>query len=123
MAYRDHIAITSGDKSTTRCEVSVLRCPMLHGILSLTVILATLIVASGRDSGILPRATRPFAGQKRPPGGERERKCCSPLDTDGNLSRSNRDITTYLPIFTTIMRQSSRVNTAQVDTSDGERGP
>src|SRR5690348_12341400 len=76
----------------------------------------------GPDSGILPRAARPFAGQKRPPGGERERKCCSPLDTDGNLSRSNRDITTYLPFFTTIMRQNSQVNAAQVDTSDGERG-
>ena len=96
---------------------------MLHGILSLTVILATLTVALGWDSGILPRAARPFAGQKRPPGGERERKCCSPLDTYGNLSWSNRDITTYLPFFSTIMRQSSRVNTAQVDTSDGERGP
>ena len=122
MAYRDHIAITSGDKSTTRCEVSVLRCPMLHGLLSLTVILATLIVASGPHSEILPRAAHPLAGQKRPPGGERERKSCSPLDTDGNLSRSNGDITTYLPFFITIMRQSSLVNTAQVDTSDGERG-
>ena len=77
---------------------------------------------AGPVSGTLARAARPLAGQKRPPGGERERKSCSPLDTDGNLSRSNRDITTYLPFFTTIMRQSSRVNTAHVDTSDGERG-
>ena len=122
MAYRDHIAITSGDKSTTRCEVSVLRCPMLHGNLSLTVILEILIVAPGRIRESCPARRAAIAGQKRPPGGERERKSCSPLDTYGNLSRSNGDITTYLPFFTTIMRQSSRVNTAQVDTSDGERG-
>jgi hypothetical protein len=28
MADRDHIAITSGDKSTTTCKVSVLGCPV-----------------------------------------------------------------------------------------------
>ena len=95
---------------------------MLAGFLSLTVILVILIVRAGPDPRILPRTARPLRRSEAGLGGERERKSCSPLDTDGNLSRSNRDITTYLPFFTTIMRQSSRVNATQVDTSDGERG-
>jgi hypothetical protein len=32
MADRDHIAITSGDKSTTTCKVSVLGCPVAQWI-------------------------------------------------------------------------------------------
>ena len=36
MVYGDHIAITSGDKSTTRREVSVVRCPFALWIASLT---------------------------------------------------------------------------------------
>ena len=67
MVYGDHIAITSGDKSTTGREVSVRDAPLL-------------------------------------PGGERELKRSSPLTTDGNLSGRNRDINTYLILFTTILR-------------------
>ena len=32
MVHRDHIAITSGDKSTTRCEASVVGCPVTPSI-------------------------------------------------------------------------------------------
>jgi len=46
MAHRDHIAITSRNKSTTRREVSGAGCPLAPWIVSLTVILAILIVAS-----------------------------------------------------------------------------
>ncbi len=105
MAYRDHIAITCGNKSTTRCEVSVGDAPLLLGSTLLSVILAIHIVALGRIRKYCPAS---------------ELKTCNPLDTDGNLSRSNRDITTHLPFFTTIMRQTSRVNAPQVDTSVGD---
>jgi hypothetical protein len=47
MVYGDHIAITSGDKSTTRREVSAQDAPLLLRSVSLTVILTILIVASG----------------------------------------------------------------------------
>ena len=46
MANRDHIAITSGDASTTRRKVSDRNAQFFHPPLSLTVSLAILIVAS-----------------------------------------------------------------------------
>ena len=52
MANRDHIAITSRDASTTRRKVFVPGCFATH--LSLTVSLATLIVASRRFPEIVP---------------------------------------------------------------------
>jgi hypothetical protein len=45
---QDHIAITSGNKSTTRREVSVRDAQLLLAPVSLRVILAILIVASGQ---------------------------------------------------------------------------
>jgi hypothetical protein len=45
MADRDHIAITSGDASTTRRKVSVPECPVSPPSASLRVSIATLIVA------------------------------------------------------------------------------
>ena len=77
--------------------------------MSLIVILAILIVASGAIRDFCP-GRAPRQPKERPPGGERDLKSCSPLDTDGNLSWSNRDITTHLPFFTTIMRPVPGVN-------------
>jgi hypothetical protein len=48
MADRDHIAITSGDASTTRRKFLYRNAQLLRGSLSLTVSLAILIVASCR---------------------------------------------------------------------------
>ena len=46
MADRDHIAITSRDASTTRRKVSYRDAQLLRRLLSLTVSLTILIVAS-----------------------------------------------------------------------------
>ena len=46
MADRDHIAITSGDASTTRCKFLYRNDQSLRRSLSLRVSLAILIVAS-----------------------------------------------------------------------------
>jgi hypothetical protein len=77
MANRDHIAITSGDASTTRRKVSVPECPVAPPLLSLRVILAILIVASRRIRKYCPasigRPSRRPAGlvspaaRRRPP--------------------------------------------------------
>jgi len=48
MADRDHIAITRGDASTTRCKVSVPGCPVPPIIASLRVSIIILIVAGGQ---------------------------------------------------------------------------
>jgi hypothetical protein len=63
---QDHIAITSGNKSTTRREVSVRDAQLLLAPVSLRVILAILIVASGQirkycpaRSDLCPWMTRP----------------------------------------------------------------
>jgi hypothetical protein len=58
MADRDHIAITSGDASTTRRKVSVWDAQLLRRSLSLRVILAILIVASRQIRKYCPSALR-----------------------------------------------------------------
>jgi hypothetical protein len=47
MVYGDHIAITSGDKSTTGREVSVAGCPFALWIDVTHRVFVLLIVASG----------------------------------------------------------------------------
>jgi hypothetical protein len=64
----------------------------------------------GPDSEKLPRALRFFAAQLCPPGGERCRGCCSPLDTECNLPWLNRDIPPHFSFLTTIVRQAPPVN-------------
>src|SRR5215471_16159660 len=111
MAYRDHIGITSGNKSTTPC---VLFCcgmsRLLHRSTSLTVILPIPFGAWGLVREYCP-VRRIYAQFRRvSPGGERDPRCRSPLDTDGNLPWSNRDIRTYLTLYPTIVRSSPSVN-------------
>ena len=78
MVYGDHIAITSGDKSTTRREVSVAGCPFALWIDVTRRDFCDTCRRIGLDPGILPARLARL-------GGERDLKCCSPLSTDGNL--------------------------------------
>ena len=78
MVYGDHIAITSGDKSTTGREVSVVRCSFAVWIGITCRDFCETYRRSGLDPGILLARLARL-------GGERDLKCCSPLSTDGNL--------------------------------------
>src|SRR5215472_3594526 len=83
---------------------------LLHRSASLTVNLPIPFGCVGPDSGILPCTAHIRTVQARSSGGERDPRCRSPLDTDGNLPWSNRDISTYLTLFPTIVRSSPSVN-------------
>jgi hypothetical protein len=63
MADRDHIAITSGDASTTRCKFLYRDARLLRRSLSLRVILSDTYRRIAPDSEILPGLIR-----RRPPG-------------------------------------------------------
>src|SRR5215471_17606572 len=111
MAYRDHIGITSGNKSTTPC---VLFCcgmsRLLHRSTSLTVILPIPLGTSDPIREYCP-GRRIYAHFRRvSPGENAIPVAVSPLDTDGNLPWSNRDKSTYLTLFPTIVRSSPPVN-------------
>jgi hypothetical protein len=89
--------------------------PVAPLVLSLSVILAILIVASGQIRKNCPARSASAqlgAAQQRSRGGERSLICCSPLDTDRNLPRLNCDITTHFSFLTTIVRQVPHVNPA-----------
>jgi hypothetical protein len=71
MVYGDHIAITSGDKSTTRREVSVAGCPFAVWIGITRSDFCDTYRRIGLDPGICPaRLARP--------GGERDLKSVAP---------------------------------------------
>src|SRR5271169_6887423 len=97
MVYGDHIAITSGDKSTTRRAVSVAGCPFAPWIDVTHRDSCDTYRRIGLDPGKLPARLARL-------GGERDLKCGSPLTTYGNLSCRNRDINRYLTLFSTILR-------------------
>jgi hypothetical protein len=94
---QDHIAITSGDKSTTRREVSVGGCPVAPCFGVTQGDSSDTFRRIGLDSEILPRDYRPahkhvhsLAASVSPCDG-------SPLDTVSNLPPPNRDIGALLP--------------------------
>ena len=62
MADRDHIAITSGDASTTRRKVSVLGCPVAPPVTVTHGDSSDTYSRIAPDSGILPATIRPAAG-------------------------------------------------------------
>ena len=63
---QDHIAITSGDKSTTNREVSVAGCPVAPCFGVTQGDSSDTFRRIGPDSEILPRASRSPAAQHRP---------------------------------------------------------
>ena len=85
MVHRDHIAITSGDKSTTRCEASVVGCPVTPSIGVTQGDSSDTYRRIGPDSEKLPRALCFFAAQQHPPDGVCRLSRSSPLATDCNL--------------------------------------
>jgi hypothetical protein len=94
---QDHIAITSGDKSTTRREVSVAGCPVAPCFGVTQGDSSDTFRRIGRNSEILPRDYRlshknahSLAASAFPCHG-------SPLDTVSNLPPPNRDIGALLP--------------------------
>src|SRR5215475_7342596 len=111
MVYRDHIGITSGNKSTTHACFSVAECPGC----------STVDVTHSDSSDTFRRVGRRF-GNTAPyvaymhssgaflPTENATSDAVSPLDTDGNLPWSNRDKSTYLTLFPTIVRSSPPVN-------------
>jgi hypothetical protein len=68
MADRDHIAITSGDKSTTTCKVSVLGCPVAPRIAVTQGDSSDTYSRIAPDSEIVP-AVCPKKTPCRSPGG------------------------------------------------------
>ena len=67
MVYRDHIAITSGDKSTTRRKVFCFVLLQAHRILSLSVSVAILRVALWQIRKYCDRSRQvPECGRTRP---------------------------------------------------------
>jgi hypothetical protein len=96
MAYGDHIAITSGNKSTTRREVSVAGCP-----------LAPLIGVTHRDSSDTYRRigldSEILPARVSHRDGEPDLDLSNLLGTVSNLSCQNRDINRYLTFYTGIL--------------------
>ena len=68
---QDHIAITSGDKSTTRREVSVAGCPVAPSFGVTQGDSSDTYRRIGPDSEILPRHSNPAARNARFAGCER----------------------------------------------------
>jgi hypothetical protein len=69
MADRDHIAITSGDKSTTTRKVSVLGCPVAPWIAVTQGDSSDTYSRIAPDSEIVPgvyRENRPAGGLRKP---------------------------------------------------------
>jgi hypothetical protein len=87
MAYTDHIAITSGDKSTTRREVSVAGCPVAPWFGVTQGDSSDTYRRIGRDSEILPGEFSSARKATTPAGGARPHCISSPTDTVGKLSR------------------------------------
>jgi len=94
---QDHIAITSGDKSTTRREVSVAGCPVAPCFGVTQSESSDTFRRIGPDSEILPRDYSPAARGCPLAGCERAPSSGSPLDTVSNLPWPNRDIGALLP--------------------------
>ena len=130
MAHRDHIAITSRDKSTTRCEVSGAECPLAPRIFVTQRESSDTYRRIGLNSEILPDLPHPLrlgiAGSRhRPawarssdaltPGGERDLEICSQSSTECNLSCWKPDIDRYLTFFTTIGRLKPIVTMTKLD--------
>src|SRR6516162_504951 len=111
MAYRDHIGITSGNKSTTRAYFSVAECPGCSADRRHSQLVFRYLSARRAKIREYCPVRRIYAQFRRvSPGGERDPRRRSPVDTDGNLPWSNREIRTYLTLYTTIVRSSPSVN-------------
>ena len=109
-------AVTSRQLSA---QFSVSGCPVTPPSTSLSVILAILIVASGQIRKNCPARCDCAQLRSAFPVGGRGTSHCSPPDTDCNLPRLNRDITTHFSFLTTMVRQTPHVN--PVDATPGQR--
>jgi hypothetical protein len=101
MVYGDHIAITSGNKSTTRREDFCRGCPLAPWIGVTHRECSDTYRRIGLDSEILP-ARLDVASPRGAENATRERR--SLLTTDRNIPCWNRDIDRYLTFFAAIQR-------------------
>jgi hypothetical protein len=105
---QDHIAITSGNKSTTRREVSVGGCPVAPCFGVTQGDSSDTFRRIGQDSEILPRDYRPAHKNAHPLAAGLFSCDGSSLDTVSNLPPPNRDIGALFPNLPCINELSHR---------------